>query len=97
MGFEKKLREEIEGFFKHEWKRLDPVYDKIDRFKSDIEKFSAEFDVWNSKLKSAQQEQIKQNDQLEYRLFEELKNLKTETRKYDDKINNLIYLRDANS
>ena len=53
--------------------------------------------MWNSKIKSVQQEQIKQNDQIKLEMHEELKALKTETRKYDDKISNLVMLRDTNS
>ena len=56
MEFENKLRKEIDGFFKHEWKRLDPVYDKIDRFRREIDSFADEFDGWNTKLKQAQLE-----------------------------------------
>ena len=51
LDFEAKLRKEIEIFFIHEKKRFDPVYEKIDSFKKDIESFRGDFDAWNSKLK----------------------------------------------
>ena len=97
MEFENKLRKEIDGFFKHEWKRLDPVYDKIDRFRREIDSFADEFDGWNTKLKQAQLEQVKRDEYIRSDIHEELKVLRRETMKYDEKINNLLRVKDDSS
>ena len=97
MEFENKLRKEIDGFFKHEWKRLDPVYDKIERFRREIDSFADEFDTWNTKLKQAQMEQIKRDEYIRADIHEELKVLRRETMKYDEKINNLLRVKDDSS
>ena len=84
--FESKIRDEVTNILKYEEKKLDPIKEKMEKVREDVQRCYGEIEQQTLTLRQANVDATKRDDRIRLEVAEEVRQLNLSCKHYDDKI-----------